>query len=38
MQVVSLGDAAISPEVLAMITEPMAQLYRIVPLTLRTTR
>jgi type IV pilus assembly protein PilB len=33
MQVVSISDAAISPEVLAMITEPMAQLYRIVPLT-----
>jgi type IV pilus assembly protein PilB len=33
MQVVSLSDTAISPEVLAMITEPMAQLYRIVPLT-----
>jgi type IV pilus assembly protein PilB len=32
MQVVSLSDAAITPEVLAMITEPMAQLYRIVPL------
>jgi type IV pilus assembly protein PilB len=33
MQVISLGDAAISPEVLAMITEPMAQLYRIIPLS-----
>jgi type IV pilus assembly protein PilB len=32
MQVVSLADAEISPEVLAMITEPMAQLYRIIPL------
>jgi len=33
MQVVSLGDTAVSPEVLAMITEPMAQLYRIIPLS-----
>jgi type IV pilus assembly protein PilB len=33
MQVVSLSDVTISPEVLAMITEPMAQLYRIVPLS-----
>jgi type IV pilus assembly protein PilB len=33
MQVVSLSDATISPEVLAIITEPMAQLYRIVPLS-----
>ena len=33
MQVVSISDATISPEVLAMITEPMAQLYRIVPLS-----
>ncbi len=32
MQVVNLGDTEISPEVLAMITEPMAQLYRIIPL------
>ena len=32
MQVVSLSDTVISPEVLAIITEPMAQLYRIVPL------
>ena len=33
MQVVALNDVTISPEVLAMITEPMAQLYRIVPLS-----
>ncbi|MGW8257434.1 MAG: GspE/PulE family protein, partial [Thermoguttaceae bacterium] len=33
MQVVSLADAVIPPEVLSIITEPMAQLYRIVPLT-----
>ena len=32
MQVVSLGDAVIPPEVLTKITEPMAQLYRIIPL------
>ncbi len=33
MQVVSFGDAVIPPEVLTKITEPMAQLYRIVPLS-----
>ncbi len=33
MQVVSLSDVVIPPEVLTHITEPMAQLYRIVPLT-----
>jgi type IV pilus assembly protein PilB len=32
MQVVSVADTDISPEVLSMITEPMAQLYRIIPL------
>mgnify|MGYP000966402508 CR=1 FL=1 len=32
MQVVSLSDVVIPPEVLTQITEPMAQLYRIVPL------
>jgi type IV pilus assembly protein PilB len=32
MQVVSFGDTVIPPEVLTKITEPMAQLYRIVPL------
>jgi len=32
MQVVSLSDVVIPPEVLTHITEPMAQLYRIVPL------
>jgi type IV pilus assembly protein PilB len=32
MQVVALHDAVIPPEVLTKITEPMAQLYRIVPL------
>jgi type IV pilus assembly protein PilB len=33
MQVVSLNEAVVPPEVLTLITEPMAQLYRIVPLT-----
>ncbi|MCE5302214.1 MAG: Flp pilus assembly complex ATPase component TadA [Planctomycetaceae bacterium] len=33
MQVVSLGDEVIPPEVLTLITGPMAQLYRIVPLS-----
>jgi type IV pilus assembly protein PilB len=33
MQVVSLSDAVIPPEVLTKITEPMAQLYRIMPLS-----
>ncbi len=33
MQVASFGDAVIPPEVLTKITEPMAQLYRIVPLS-----
>jgi type IV pilus assembly protein PilB len=32
MQVVSLSDVVVPPEVLTHITEPMAQLYRIVPL------
>jgi type IV pilus assembly protein PilB len=35
MQVVTLGDVAIPPEVLKHITEPMAQLYRIVPVSFR---
>jgi type IV pilus assembly protein PilB len=33
MQVVSLGDVVIPPDVLTHITEPMAQLYRIIPLS-----
>ncbi|MEN6405315.1 MAG: ATPase, T2SS/T4P/T4SS family [Thermoguttaceae bacterium] len=33
MQVVSLGETIIPPEVLTLITEPMAQLYRIIPLS-----
>src|SRR3972149_12127736 len=32
MQVVNLADVEIPPEVLSMITEPMAQLYRVIPL------
>lgn len=32
MRVVSLGEQTIPPDVLAKITEPMAQLYRVVPL------
>ena len=32
MQVVSLADAVIAPEVLRYITEPMAQMYRVIPL------
>ena len=37
MQVVSLGDVVIPPDVLTHITEPMAQLYRIIPVELRRT-
>ena len=33
MQVVSLSDVVIPPEVLTQVTEPMAQLYRIMPLS-----
>ena len=33
MQVVSLADAVIAPEVLRYITEPMAQMYRVIPLS-----
>jgi len=35
MQVVSLGDLVIAQDVLNYITEPMAQLYRIVPISFR---
>jgi type IV pilus assembly protein PilB len=35
MQVVSLGDLVIAQDVLNYITEPMAQLYRIVPVSFR---
>ena len=33
MQVVSLNDMVLGPEVLSLITEPMANLYRIVPIS-----
>ena len=33
MQVISLADVVIPPEVLSHVTEPMAQLYRIVPVS-----
>jgi type IV pilus assembly protein PilB len=35
LQVISLSDLVIPPEVLAHVTEPMAQLYRIVPVSFR---
>jgi len=35
MQVISLGDVVIPPEVLGRITEPMAQLYRIIPVSFK---
>ena len=35
MQVISLGDVVIPPDVLAHITEPMAQLYRIIPVSFK---
>jgi type IV pilus assembly protein PilB len=35
MQAVMLGEITIPPDVLAYVTEPMAQLYRIVPLSFR---
>jgi len=35
LQVVNLNDMVIPPEVLAHVTEPMAQLYRIVPVSFR---
>jgi type IV pilus assembly protein PilB len=31
LRTVTLGDLTIAPEVLAMVTEPMAQMYRIIP-------
>jgi type IV pilus assembly protein PilB len=33
MQVAAFGDSVVAPEVLTKITEPMAQLYRIIPLS-----
>jgi type IV pilus assembly protein PilB len=35
LQVINLSDVVIPPEVLAHVTEPMAQLYRIVPVSFR---
>mgnify|MGYP003617918695 CR=1 FL=1 len=35
MQAVTLGEITIPPDVLAHVTEPMAQLYRIIPLSFR---
>ena len=35
LQVVNLADVAIGPEVLGQVTEPMAQLYRIVPVSFK---
>jgi len=35
MQVISLADVVITPEVLNHITEPMAQLYRIIPISFK---
>src|SRR4029078_8689787 len=35
MQAVTLGDISIPPDVVAYVTEPMAQLYRIVPLSFK---
>ena len=35
MPVVNLADVAIGPEVLSQVTEPMAQLYRIIPVSFR---
>jgi type IV pilus assembly protein PilB len=35
MQVINLSDVVIQPEVLAHLTEPMAQLYRIIPVSFK---
>ncbi len=35
LQVINLNDVVIPPEVLAHVTEPMAQLYKIVPVSFR---
>ena len=35
MQVINLNEVVVAPEVLAHVTEPMAQLYRIVPVAFR---
>ena len=35
LQVISLGDAAIAPDVLEKVTETMAQMYRIIPVAMK---
>jgi len=35
MQAISLGEVVIPPDVLGYVTEPMAQLYRIIPIAFR---
>ncbi|HZZ78061.1 MAG TPA: ATPase, T2SS/T4P/T4SS family [Gemmataceae bacterium] len=35
MQVIALSDVVVPPEVLAYVTEPMAQLYRIIPVSFK---
>ena len=35
LQVINLGDVAIGPDVLAHVSEPMAELYRIIPVSFR---
>ena len=35
LQVISLSDVVVAPEVLAHLTEPMAQLYRIIPVSFK---
>ncbi len=35
MQVISLADTALTPQVLSYITEPMAQMYRVIPISFR---
>ncbi|MDY0169313.1 MAG: ATPase, T2SS/T4P/T4SS family [Thermoguttaceae bacterium] len=35
MQVVTLADLVLSPDVIGMLTEPMAQLYRVIPISFK---
>jgi type IV pilus assembly protein PilB len=35
MQVISLADTALTPQVLSYITEPMAQMYRVIPVSFK---
>ena len=35
MQVINLADVVVTPDVLAQVTEPMAHLYRIIPITFK---